>query len=494
MSIMPSTLQNLSTLPSPSHFNWSQYHPDKAMRDYLWPQSITCIDISSEIVSFDSPLLKLMNLVKLKIGTFDRSYKPSSFEFERRHNKNPLGSQIASQDFNLLSEALNKLSGLKELLLYSTVDMHTAFWLRLPPLQQCLTDLTFFWHQVPEHIDSLAKFTNLQRLNIQTSKLDPTTSETSRIWNSIPRCISQLVVNSFPIFKRGDISSNVSNFPSLTALSVHRVAITRALAVLAPKLRTLVTSNIAVDSMTILYSGLNRELTEVGDLELVQSICPSVTSLSNGTKDDDRISISWEFHPPTELSKQLEMVQSLPPNLTRLHWPHDWYCSLLQRFPKNLTALELTTPAPVYFDWSTIRRLPKTLKELSIEFLLESFPPKFTSWLPRGLETLISRSSTTLIPGDIHGLPSGIKVLILPKVSLSSSLLNSKASLTCLVLFHISNEAIKSLPISMAQLHLTSERIDAGQLEIPPTIAYLPFSKPNQLQTLVLAMTKLAYA
>jgi hypothetical protein len=203
------------------------------------------------------------------------------------------------------------------------------------------------------------------------------------------------------------------------------------------------------------YGGLNRDLLEFGDLEMIQSLCPSVTSLVKGFERKKDIilprRISWSFKPKKE-HEQVHCLKALPPNLTRLVWPHEWQPSLGSYLPSNLVSLELTEPLVSHLDWTKANKAPEALKWLSIVFSdRRGFPLGFIAWLPRGLETLVSSRVITL-GSDLEDLPPGIQRLILPSATLSSTLLSSKTSLTCLSLHSISEEAMGSLPNSMKEL------------------------------------------
>jgi hypothetical protein len=465
-------LQRIPTSSPPFCFNWASTVPELPIHSLKLPQSITSIDLASLVLDHSSPLLSLLNLINLRIRSFEH------FEIDLPWLQEDRRSEMEREaKLKPLSDALEPLIHLKKLCVCDRVTEATS-WLHLGPLQRRIVDLEFITACLPELVAfPLANFTVLDRLDISSSF---SSMDFTPLWRSIPRCISHLSIDCIPLAG----FSTIPNFPKLKSLIFARYNNpVRGLSSLAPNLETLRIPSIAIDDVVGCYAALARDLIHINDLDLVQTFCPSVTSLPsfkqhnlNGSAQPG--SISWIFARKQPL-EQISALRALPQNLSHLVWPQELHPSTIPQFPCNLTSLELSCIEFSTLNWVAYDQLPPTLKVITIASMRPAFPANFLAWLPRGLEILITNCST-LSDSDLCALPPSLQKLMLPELILNWPLPPFMTSLTCLILEGISADALESVPSTVTELQLLSR--NPQDIKIPPTLSlsYLPFTMLDQ--------------
>jgi hypothetical protein len=254
-----------------------------------------------------------------------------------------------------------------------------------------------------------------------------------------------------------------------------------------------------------IYKRLDRNAKEFSESDLILAMCPSVKHLQlwtprtidhfhGGAENIKESDITWHVNKETSIG----MVQALPRKLTKLRWAHAIHSGLIQHLPKTLTQLDIVHPVMPGLNYENECPLPKTLKTLAWTFSIKSIqslsgrPPKrFLSWLPRGLETLIT-NLFTFSNSQIKELPKGIKRLFLPRLVLDEVLAPFIFSmpLTTLVVARINSpEALKGFPKSLTELRTIkgmSNETFMKLSDLDPPLIYLPHvGHPDEFYKLV---------
>jgi hypothetical protein len=336
-----------------------------------------------------------------------------------------------------------------------------------------LTDLSalFVFHdETEENVisrSSIASLTNLQRLEISGISMSSCLQAVRDLFACIPRSVQHIEADGFPLF------SNLTSFDRLDIPNIiyhlKRVDLSKAnwpmtdhdLKLLPPNVEELELGVVTITNGVTFYAGIARDTKSLEDLNMVQSMCPSVTKLNIRTPKK----IRWKFLQDPDLDSKFKteigkLIQAsrktlidfkplpalprsdsfagLPPCLTRLSTSY-WISGMSSYLPETLLSLYIDSNALMH-PYDTLQGLPQSLTSLSLPLPLVS--PVFVSGMPRSLkslrttskqciliprwvddippklETLVLSGAEIVRPADVHGLPKTLKTLIVKSINM----------------------------------------------------------------------------
>jgi hypothetical protein len=338
-----------------------------------------------------------------------------------------------------------------------------------------LTSLSF---PVQKDFSSLSRLSKLTTLTLSFAKLSSEPESTIKaivkeVFDIIPPSVTALSSSHITGSLSRFIKKHHSNNGRLKSLEItnslfHKIK-DSSLALLAPHLKSLTIGRITLTDPLKAISGLPRDLTEISDLEIAKTICPSLERLNADWIAHSEVEwIYWSSNQALESLQQHTMISllaSMPQTLTRLEWRHGFFNSFGSVLPKTLTTLDLSKfeiPMDFTENGQKLAPLPPSLRSLAINFKVGqaawstqiTIPQAFLKILPSELKIL--QSNIEMMPGsEIILLPPGLTTLITPKLVLANQASLLPSSLTSLAIreFNLIG-TIPDLPSGLIELHL----------------------------------------
>jgi hypothetical protein len=293
-------------------------------------------------------------------------------------------------------------------------------------------------------------------------------------------------------------------------------------------LTSLTIKEISIDDRIAAFRGLDRNLTSIADIDMVRSICSSVTELngiryvspSDGpqTEGENFIPTSraalrtlervgrdqaregaapnlglYEKVPDPELTHPTPILwkfavdsmhrderdkyalTALPPNLTRLATP-DWNPTISALLPRGLTWLDIRASGGIKND-VVLTDLPETLTTLVLCIASDSYPqtpqlhPDFCASLPRNLKTLMIDDLMAIDSTSAKALPPGLTHLKSRSLRMGAEMALLPQSIRKLVVCQIDSAYLSSVPAKLRELLCTDQRTRPYNLITSPLLS-----------------------
>jgi hypothetical protein len=233
------------------------------------------------------------------------------------------------------------------------------------------------------------------------------------------------------------------------------------LSLLAPHLEHIDIPSISIEDGKSLYEGLPRDLCEITKLDLVKSICPSITSIG------ENVTLTF---PPTFLQKStpknLAIIEALPRTLTR-YVATVWNAGWAQGLPPALKHLTIDCAVAAFSDGSCFPD-GHPLSRLTTLIFSESVisTSSFYASLPRSLTELCMLKVSDMAASDFASLPPSLVTLKLPSLRRSDQL--SKLACRDLRTLEIGFfcPSILDLPPALTKLSVLYLGFEKSQLDI----------------------------
>jgi hypothetical protein len=333
-----------------------------------------------------------------------------------------------------------------------------------------------------EASSSITTLSRLERLEIRGIAMSSAGLEaTHALFDAIPRSVAILNTDGFPITPHNPETSKSGNTPhwvtQLKCLDLRGKnwpMTDNDLRKLSPHIDEIFVDAFAITNSSKFYEGIKQGVTELNDLIMIQSLCPSITKLNGNLRKP----VQWQFLDRPDLSGQLReesdlIVQQiergstpnfqedlklecdyskclafLPRSLTHLQLSQ-WLPGMASHLPSTLLSLSID-PSSVIHVRDFMKGLPESLTSLSLPHF--AIAPPFIEALPRGLKTLEVFGTCLLLPGSLKSLPPGLETLILLDGNLRTNAGLPRDTLTTLVVKFIEKSCVASLPPSLTRL------------------------------------------
>jgi hypothetical protein len=297
-------------------------------------------------------------------------------------------------------------------------------------------------------------------------------SSTNNLWKRLTPSVTSVTSTSLSSFWRLQHPKPLKNgLQRLPKFKIQRLCIIGknqlinqdGLSLLAPHLQHIDIPSISIKDGKTLFEGLPRDLCEITKLDLIKSICPSITSIG------ENVTLTF---PPTFLQtstpKNLAIIEALPRTLTKWVTPV-WNAGWVRGLPPALTHLKIecsvSTLSPsddsCFLD---VHPLSKLIS-LSISQVVDR-TGSFCATLPRSLTELCMNNVYGMTASEFASLPPSLVTLKLPRLERSDHLSNLACRDLRTLELGFFCPSIVDLPPTLTQLNVQYLGFEQSQLEI----------------------------